>query len=92
MVLHGLSAHTNYSISVKACTVSCSVKSDPVYVFTEIGVPGEMVSPNVKYINSSLVELFWKAPEVAAGLLDYYQIMNGSFYIQNITGTGMELE
>ncbi|CAL7946416.1 unnamed protein product [Xylocopa violacea] len=89
--LKNLSAHTNYSISVAACTVSCSVKSPTIHKITKIGIPGKINLPNVRFMNSSQVIVRWKKPQYAAGYLNYYEISSSDGEIQNSTGTETQL-
>lgn len=86
--LKNLLAHTNYSISVAACTVSCSVKSPVIHKVTKIGVPGKINVPNVRFMNSSQVIVIWSKPQYSAGHLDYYEISSSDGEIQNSTRTG----
>ena len=90
--LNDLLAHTNYSIRVAACTVSCSVNSPTIYQVTKIGVPGIINVPNVRFMNSSQVIVIWNKPQYAAGLLNYYEIRSNDGEIQNSTRTGNILE
>ncbi|XP_066588811.1 uncharacterized protein [Prorops nasuta] len=89
--LTGLLAHTNYSISVAACTVSCSVKSPTIYKSTGIGVPGKINVPHVRFMNSSQVFVIWKAPQNSAGYLNYYEISSNDGKIQNSTRSEAQL-
>ncbi|XP_076280238.1 cytokine receptor domeless isoform X2 [Lasioglossum baleicum] len=89
--LKNLMVHTNYSIGVAACTVSCSVRSPTIYKVTKIGVPGKIDVPNVRFINSSQVAVKWKKPDIAAGYLNYYQISTRNGDIQNSTKTEAQL-
>ena len=91
VVLKNLRAHTNYSISVAACTVSCSVKSPTIHKLTNIGVPGIINVPNVRFMNSSQVIVMWGKPEHAAGHLNYYEISSGDGEIHNSTTTEAQL-
>ncbi|XP_076178162.1 cytokine receptor domeless [Ptiloglossa arizonensis] len=89
--LKNLLAHTNYSISVAACTVSCSVKSPVIHKVTKIGVPGKINVPNVRFMNSSQVIVIWSKPQYSAGHLDYYEISSSDGEIQNSTRTEAQL-
>ncbi|KZC12905.1 Cytokine receptor [Dufourea novaeangliae] len=89
--LKNLMAHTNYSISVAACTVSCSVKSPTIYAVTKIGVPGKINMPIVRFMNSSQVIIKWSKPNIAAGHLNYYEIYSSDGDIQNSTGAVAQL-
>lgn len=90
--LKDLSAHTNYSIRVAACTVSCSVKSPSIYKVTDIGIPGKINAvPTVRFMNSSQVTVHWNKPENSAGYLDYYQIESSDGEIQNSTKNETQL-
>lgn len=89
VLLKNLLAHKNYSISVVACTVSCSGHSTPIYRVTDIGVPGKIEKiPLVRFHNSSQVIVVWTSPHNAGGLLDYYQIASADGEIRNSTKTG----
>lgn len=88
--LTNLQASQNYTIRVAACTVDCSEKSDPIHVLTDIGVPPELASPTVRFVNSSQVKLEWKRPSDPAGPLSYYQIRSGDGEVQNTTKNGMD--
>ncbi|XP_017887788.1 uncharacterized protein LOC108629550 [Ceratina calcarata] len=87
VVLTNLLPHTNYSISIAACTVSCSVKSPTVYSITKIGTPGKISPPNVRFINSSQVVVKWSTPTQPAGHLNYYEILSSDGQIQNSSTT-----
>ena len=86
--LQNLSSHETYSIEVEACTVACSAKSKPIYNVTDIGTPGKIAIPIVRFINSSQVSVRWSKPQNSAGRLDYYQISSSDGEIQNSTKTG----
>lgn len=77
VVLENLKSYTNYSVSVAACTVSCSMKSEPVVVRTEVGIPGTLVRPTVNFFNSSYVQVTWDTPEEPAGITSYYELRVG---------------
>ena len=88
-LLKDLIAHWNYSVSVTACTISCSVRSPAILVTTAIGTPGKIGKiPNVRFMNSSQVMVRWSMPNNNAGLLDYYQIWSADGEIRNSTSTG----
>nr|XP_050852109.1 uncharacterized protein LOC127064705 [Vespula vulgaris]XP_050852110.1 uncharacterized protein LOC127064705 [Vespula vulgaris] len=89
--LKELLAYKNYSVNVAACTVSCSVKSPTIYKVTEIGVPGKIHVPNVRFMNSSQVIVIWSKPQNSAGHLDYYEIFSSDGEIQNSTKTDAQL-
>ncbi|XP_011299826.1 cytokine receptor [Fopius arisanus] len=82
--LKNLIAFKNYSIQVKACTVSCSYGSSVIYSQTGIGFPGKINRvPLVRFINSSQVSVTWSKPVNPGGRLDYYQISSKHGIIQN---------
>ncbi|KAI4493704.1 hypothetical protein M0804_001880 [Polistes exclamans] len=89
--LKELLAYKNYSVNVVACTVACSVKSPTIYKVTEIGVPGKIFIPNVRFMNSSQVMIKWSKPQNSAGHLDYYEISSSDGEIQNSTKTEAQL-
>ncbi|XP_031844734.2 cytokine receptor domeless isoform X1 [Nomia melanderi] len=89
--LKNLMVHTNYSVSVAACTVSCSKKSQPIYNVTKIGLPGRIEVPSVRFMNSSQVVVMWKRPQNAGGYLNYYEISSSDGDIQNSTKTEAQL-
>ncbi|XP_076245773.1 cytokine receptor domeless [Calliopsis andreniformis] len=89
--LQNLLAYTNYSISITACTVSCSAKSPTIHTITEIGIPGKINIPNVHFMNSSQVVVIWNKPEYSAGHLNYYEISSNDGEIQNSTKTEAQL-
>ncbi|CAK9799872.1 Cytokine receptor [Anthophora plagiata] len=89
--LKNLLAHTNYSISVTACTVACSVKSPIIHKQTKIGIPGKINVPNVRFMNSSQVIVIWSKPHYTAGHLDYYEISSSDGEIQNSSRTEAQL-
>nr|XP_034172692.1 uncharacterized protein LOC117600854 [Osmia lignaria]XP_034172693.1 uncharacterized protein LOC117600854 [Osmia lignaria] len=89
--LKNLLAHTNYSISVAACTVSCSMKSPVIHKITKIGVPGRINIPLVRFMNSSQVIVIWNKPQYTAGHLDYYEISSSDGEVQNSTRTEAQL-
>ncbi|XP_066996548.1 cytokine receptor [Anabrus simplex] len=72
--LENLTSYMTYKVGVEACTTECS-KSANVYVLTEIGSPGKMERPHVRFINSSLVLVSWKPPLIQGGILNYYQVV-----------------
>ncbi|XP_054259785.1 cytokine receptor-like isoform X1 [Macrosteles quadrilineatus] len=74
--LRNLDSYVVYNVSVQACTVACSQRSTPLQARTKIGIPGKMDRPMVKFVNSSQVEVLWKPPIYAAGLLDKYEVLN----------------
>ncbi|XP_058807695.1 cytokine receptor isoform X2 [Phymastichus coffea] len=83
--LDQLVAAHNYSIRVSACTVGCSEKSSPVYVFTDIGVPDKIQPPLVRFVNSSQVKVLWPKPHRTAGPINYYQVKSNDGEILNTT-------
>ncbi|XP_043257067.1 uncharacterized protein LOC122399986 isoform X2 [Colletes gigas] len=89
--LKNLLAHTNYSISVAACTVSCSIRSPVIHKVTKIGVPGRINVPNVRFMNSSQVVVIWNKPQYSAGHLNYYEICSNDGEVQNSTRTEAQL-
>ncbi|KAI4504019.1 hypothetical protein M0802_000490 [Mischocyttarus mexicanus] len=89
--LKELLAYKNYSVNVVACTVACSAKSPTIYKVTEIGVPGKIFVPNVRFMNSSQVMIRWFKPQNSAGHLDYYEISSSDGEIQNSTKTYVQL-
>ncbi|XP_043487260.1 uncharacterized protein LOC122514466 [Polistes fuscatus] len=89
--LKELLAYKNYSVNVVACTVACSVKSPTIYKVTEIGVPGKIFIPNVRFMNSSQVMIKWSKPQNSAGHLDYYEISSSDGEIQNSTKTEAQI-
>ena len=89
VLLKDLIAHRNYSVSVTACTVSCSVRSPAILVTTAIGTPGKIgKSPKVRFKSSSQVTVLWSKPNNNAGLLDYYEICSVDGEIHKSTSTG----
>lgn len=86
--LDNLLSGKNYSINVVACTVACSDKSPTIYEVTQIGVPGKINLPLVRFTNSSQVIVKWSMPQYTAGPLNYYEILAGNGEIQNTTGIG----
>ncbi|XP_077286127.1 cytokine receptor domeless [Arctopsyche grandis] len=75
VVLKNLTGFTNYTITVNACTVSCSNNSVPVYVRTAIGLPGQINQPFLQNSNSSKSsKLIWDQPQVSGGANNYYQV------------------
>nr|XP_003707987.1 PREDICTED: uncharacterized protein LOC100878272 [Megachile rotundata]XP_012151607.1 PREDICTED: uncharacterized protein LOC100878272 [Megachile rotundata] len=89
--LKNLLAHTNYSISVAACTVSCSIKSPTIHKVTKIGVPGRINVPLVRFMNSSQVVVIWNKPQYTAGHLNYYEVSSSDGEVQNSTRTEAQL-
>ncbi|XP_053977661.1 uncharacterized protein LOC128875796 [Hylaeus volcanicus] len=89
--LKGLLAHTNYNISIAACTVACSIESPIIHETTKIGVPGKMNVPNVRFVNSSQVIVIWNKPQYSAGHLNYYEISSSDGEVQNNTRTEAQL-
>lgn len=44
--------YTNYTVRLQACTrIGCSIDSEPVFVQTDIGVPGQMEPPQARLMN-----------------------------------------
>ncbi|XP_018407282.1 PREDICTED: uncharacterized protein LOC108783250 [Cyphomyrmex costatus] len=91
--LMGLKPYTKYFISVSACTVQCSEKSSMIDNFTRIGVPGKIMIPLVRFVNSSQVIIQWEPPQEPAGPIEhmYYEIEYGNGLIQNVTRTEVQL-
>lgn len=88
-VIPYLESHKEYNITVSACTVRCSNRSVPITRKTDIGVPGRIEVPVVRFVNHSQVNIAWKPPKDAGGHLDYYEVLTGDGYIHtNITATG----
>ncbi|KAI5651705.1 fibronectin type III domain-containing protein [Phthorimaea operculella] len=72
ITLSGLTAFTNYTITLEACNEGinlCSGKTSPMVVRTRIGAPSRMISPS--YNNN---KLSWIPPDHGGGTLDGYQI------------------
>lgn len=71
-VLTGLKANTDYDIGVIAWTGAreCSNTSNRVYIRTDIGVPGNV---QIESIDHNVIR--WRAPVVAAGNLDFYEML-----------------
>lgn len=90
VTLTGLLAYEKYSISVVACTVACSRRSPTIYQRTEIGVPGKIAIPKVRFMNSSQVLITWDTPQhPAAPTAAYYQVeISHNNEIQNTSGLG----
>lgn len=86
--LQNLLAYKTYNVSVAACTVSCSKKSSVIHQVTQIGVPGKINVPTVRFINSSQVIVKWDKPQETAGPLGYYEIITNDGDIYNSTKTG----
>lgn len=76
-------AHENYCIIVTACPVQCSAESQPLCMVTDIDTPGKLVSPKVRFVNSSQVQVIWSRPYKRAGPLNYFQISSSVGGIQN---------
>lgn len=84
VLLKDLLSYKNYTITVTACTVKCSVESLPVYALTEIGVPGKINRPPVvKIQDSNLAIVVWSKPQNPGGKLDYYQVSSPGLGIKN---------
>lgn len=69
-LLSGLKSFTEYDVVIRACTQQCSVASNAINFNTSISKPGDIAQPKV---NNSKI-LYWKAPEVAGGRLEYYDV------------------
>lgn len=75
VTLKNLTGFTNYTVTVNACTVSCSNNSSPVYVRTAIGQPGQidtLIPLNLNF--SKNTKLVWKPPRISGGPINFYQV------------------
>jgi hypothetical protein len=75
-VLQNLTSFKDYSILVRACTVSCSGNSNGLNETTKVGVPGEIVQPSsiTPDDNGSDLQIKWAKPTLSAGYIDYYEL------------------
>ncbi|XP_012253310.2 cytokine receptor [Athalia rosae] len=90
--IKNLEPHTGYNVTVSACTISCGEPSDFKFVRTDIGIPGKIDVPVVRFSNSSQVRILWNPPKDPAGYLDYYEILTADGHIHsNITSTDQHL-
>ncbi|XP_046483327.1 uncharacterized protein dome isoform X2 [Neodiprion pinetum] len=85
VVIQGLKPHTHYNISVSACTVTCGNLSTPIGRWTDIGVPGKPEVPNIRFKNSSQVQIIWSEPREPAGSIEFYEIEAEDKIYTNIT-------
>ncbi|XP_046745432.1 cytokine receptor-like isoform X2 [Diprion similis] len=85
VVIEGLKPHTRYNISVSACTVTCGNLSSPIDLWTDIGVPGKMEVPAIRFMNTSQIQIVWNPPREPAGLTDFYEIETEDKIYTNIT-------
>ncbi|XP_018565709.1 cytokine receptor [Anoplophora glabripennis] len=98
ITLMNLMSFTNYTISIEACTVKCSNRSNPQSVMTQMWLPGNMKQPAIKFQNDSYITVSWERPKLAGGEIDYYQVkirerldMEDTPHI-NVTTTNYTLE
>lgn len=92
--LKDLDPYTEYNITVRACTVSCS-NATSVVQLTEIGVPGKIKTPYVYSTNGSEVALRWDQPKNSGGPVHYYEIvLHENHYIQytNVSGENLRAD
>nr|CAD7605805.1 unnamed protein product [Timema genevievae] len=75
VAMKNLSPFETYYVSVTACTVACSEINKTVSVTTLVGVPGEIDTPIIQRINSSLVSVQWQPPRNPGGIINYYEIL-----------------
>lgn len=74
ITLSDLMSFKNYIISIEACTVACSNRSDPINITTRMWYPAQIKQPNIRSQNESYITVGWDRPEPARGKIDYYQI------------------
>ncbi|XP_074120778.1 usherin [Sminthopsis crassicaudata] len=94
----GLSAYTNYSFTLTACTSVGCTTSQPIVSRTLQAAPqGVWSIPRHIIINSTTVELYWNEPEKPNGLISEYQLRrNGTVVFiggqedQNFTDDSLE--
>lgn len=72
--LTDLLPYKNYSISVAACTISCSERSPELNGVTNIGMPGKIDLPHVHFISSDQLTVKWNKPKDASGPVNYYEL------------------
>lgn len=72
--LDGLEPFTNYTITVVACTSDCSNSSDSLVFTTAMSSPSAMHQPKTEIISNKRMLVSWKAPLVANGNMDYFQL------------------
>lgn len=98
ITLVGLNSFKNYVISIEACTVACSNRSDPINVTTKMWLPGQMNQPTIKSQNESYITIGWDRPVPAGGNVDYYQLKikepsdKDDFQIVNVTAPSYTME
>ncbi|CAH0385116.1 unnamed protein product [Bemisia tabaci] len=73
-LLINLKSHKVYSVTVSACTKSCSKPSASLKFKTNIGTPGEIQQPIVRFTNSTQALVSWLPPALKGGNLDFYDI------------------
>lgn len=72
--LNGLEPFTNYTITVVACTSDCSNSSESLVFTTAMSSPGAMHQLKSEIISNKRMLVSWKAPLIANGKLDYFQL------------------
>ncbi|CAD6201388.1 GSCOCT00000191001.2-RA-CDS [Cotesia congregata] len=88
VLLKDLMSYKNYTITVTACTVKCSVESRPIIALTKIGVPGKINRPPiVKIQDSNFAIVIWSRPQNPGGRVDYYQVSAPGYIVINSNGT-----
>ncbi|KAE8573886.1 Putative Cytokine receptor [Halyomorpha halys] len=83
--LINLSSFEEYKIKVSACTVYCSNSSHTLTIKTKIGIPGQVLAPEVNYYNLTELNITWSPlEERRGGNVDYYNIK-----IENLNEEGI---
>lgn len=72
--LTNLRSFTTYNISMAACTVSCSPRSEKLSITTEMWNPGDIPKPTIYGLNSSVFTFLWRRPKEPGGRIEYYQL------------------
>ncbi|XP_045481891.1 cytokine receptor [Harmonia axyridis] len=72
-MLTNLTSFKNYTITVQACTVSCSEHSGEIRTQTEIGYPGVIRKPSIGQ-NATYTLISWDSPQEPNGRNEYYEL------------------
>ncbi|XP_044765029.1 cytokine receptor [Coccinella septempunctata] len=73
VTLTNLTSFKNYTISVQACTVTCSEHSEEIRTQTNIGYPSAIRKPIITQ-NETYTQISWDSPLKPNGRIEYYEL------------------
>ncbi|KAJ8955446.1 hypothetical protein NQ318_003545 [Aromia moschata] len=74
ITIQNLMSFEKYKITMEACTVDCSNKTDPIEVTTQMWVPSKIENVQEYSTNETHITFAWHRPVPARGKIDYYQV------------------